>query len=123
VREFDGALGIEDRADFWLDRGVCHALRGRVLDAAGRHGDARLAIRAAEDDYARAAALAPEDAALRVARGILGLRAAAIAALEGRPNDARALAEAAARDLDEAADSLPPESPPWRHVDSLRPKR
>jgi tetratricopeptide (TPR) repeat protein len=120
AREFDGALGSEERAELWIDRGVCHALRARVLDAAGRHGDARLAVRAAEEDYARAAALAPGHPALATAQGVLALRAANIAALEGRAEEARAHVEAATLALERAAAALGPDSVERRHVDTLR---
>ncbi len=120
LREFDGALGSEPRADLWIDRAVCQALRARALDAAARHGDARLAIRAAEEDLGRAEALGGAGPALWVARGVLGLRAANFAALEQRPEDARSLAAEASQLLTRAAEALPEGSPARRHVDTLR---
>ncbi|MEZ6016879.1 MAG: protein kinase [Planctomycetota bacterium] len=118
VSELDGAFGAEPRPEYALCRGVCHALRARILDAAAQHAGGRQAQRAASDDYERAAELG-EDPVLLVARGLLDLRRAASLVFAGEPTEASSRQAAGASSLRRAAALLADRPELARHVRAL----
>ena len=120
ILDLERAIRIEERPEYRIERGVCHALRARILDAASRRGEATLAARAASEEFERAAETTPDAPALRFARGLAQLRRATTLALEGSTRRASTAAESATADLDAAERLLEADTALGAHVRNVR---